>query len=230
MSSTTTTTTTSTSTSTTFGPSALATPANALTIARLLASPVLVGLIVATGPSTWLLFALWFVCAGSDGIDGWVARRMGATTSGAFLDPLADKFLVLGALAGLAGIGEFSWLPVIVIAVRELGVTVFRSYAGRRGVSVPARATAKVKTLVQDLVIGLALMPPIGLHSVGLLRDLLWLAVALTVLTGLEYAHDGRRMLAGAAPGPRGVPGGAGAGAGAGTAAASTDSPPSIAS
>ena len=181
---------------TTFGPSALATPANALTLARLLASPVLVALVVATGPSSWLLASLWLVCAGSDGIDGWVARKMGATRSGAFLDPLADKFLVLGVLAALAGIGEIGWLPVSLIAVREVAMSVFRSVGGRRGVSMPARQTAKLKTLMQDLVIGLALIPPVGLHHVGLVRDLLWVAVAMTLYTGIEYAYDGRRLMA----------------------------------
>lgn len=183
-----------------FGPSALLTPANAVTMARLLASPVLVCLVVATGPSTWLLASLWFVCAASDGVDGWIARKMGTTRSGAFLDPLADKFLVLGVLAALAGIGEFSWLPVALVAMREIAMSVFRSLAGRRGVSIPARQLAKMKTLMQDVVVGLALLPPVGLHHVGLVRDLLWVAVALTIYTGLEYRRDGRKLMAGVAP------------------------------
>lgn len=183
---------------TTFGPSALLTPANALTLARLLTAPVLVALIVETGPSTWLLAAIWFVAAGSDGIDGYVARRMGATRSGAFLDPLADKFLVLGALGALADVGVFMWLPVVLIAFREVAMSVFRSVAGRRGVSIPARSTAKLKTLLQDLAIFLALIPTIGLHHVALVRDVLWVAVALTIYTGLEYARDGRKVMANA--------------------------------
>ena len=129
----------------TFGPSALVTPANALTLARLLASPIMVALVIATGPSSWLLVGLWFVCSSSDGLDGVLARRQGATRSGAFLDPLADKFLVLGVLAALAGIGEIGWLPVILIAAREVSMSVFRSYAGRRGVSVPARNVRKTE-------------------------------------------------------------------------------------
>ncbi|MHB1988959.1 MAG: CDP-alcohol phosphatidyltransferase family protein [Acidimicrobiales bacterium] len=183
----------------TFGPSALATPANALTLARLLASPVLVFLVVATGPSTWVLEFLWLVCAGSDGVDGWIARRMGATRSGAFLDPLADKFLVLGVLVALAGIGEISWIPVTLIATREVAMSAFRWFAARRGVSIPARHTAKVKTFLQDLVVALALLPPVGIHYVGVVRDLLWVALALTLFTGLEYALDGRRLLGGEA-------------------------------
>ena len=72
----------------------------------------MVALVIATGPSTWLLVVLWFICSSSDGLDGFVARRYGTTRSGAFLDPLADKFIVLGVLAALAAIGEVSWLPV----------------------------------------------------------------------------------------------------------------------
>jgi len=184
----------------TFGPSALLTPANVLTILRLLATPVFVSLVVLTGPSTWLLASLWLVSAGSDGVDGFLARRQGATTSGAFLDPLADKILVLGVLASLAEVGEIGWLPVALIALREFAMSAYRIRAGRRGISVPARPSAKLKTLVQDVVVGLALLPPVGAHHAGLVRDLLWVAVALTLYTGLEYAHDARRLVTPAGP------------------------------
>lgn len=181
---------------TVFGPSALLTPANALTLARLLASPVLVALVVVTGPSTWLLVGVWFVCSSSDFWDGVIARHYGATRSGAFLDPLADKCIVLGALASLAAIGEVSWLPVVLIAAREIWMSAFRSYAGKRGVSVPARKSAKLKTLLQDLVIGLAFLPPVGLHHARFVGWALWVVVAVTLWTGLEYLRDSRKLLA----------------------------------
>lgn len=190
----------------TFGPSALATPANALTLARLLAAPVLIGLVLATGPSSWLLVGLWVVSTGSDGLDGWVARKMGATRSGAFLDPLADKFLVLGAMAALAAIGEIGWLAVAIIAAREVAMSAYRSVAGRRGVSIPARQSAKAKTFVQDLVVLLAFIPTVGLHHAAVVRDLLWLAVALTLYTGIEYALDGRRLMVAAQPAATSTP------------------------
>lgn len=180
----------------TFGPSALLTPANLLTIVRLLATPVLVLLVVFTGPSSWLLVSLWFVISWTDAIDGFIARRQGATTSGAFLDPLADKILVLGVLASLAAVDEITWLPVALIAVREIAMSIFRVYASRRGVSVPARPTAKLKTLTQDVAIGLALLPPVGAHHPAIVHIVLWVAVGLTLYTGLEYAHDARRLLA----------------------------------
>jgi len=183
-----------------FGPSALVTPANALTLSRLLASPIMIALEIAIGPSSWLLVGLWFVCSSSDGFDGVLARRHGPTRSGAFLDPLADKFLVLGVLAALAGIGEIGWLPVILIAVREVSMSVFRGYAGSRGVSVPARTSAKVKTWLQDLVIGIAFLPPVGLHHARVVTWALWFVVAVTLWTGLEYLRDSRKLLASGHP------------------------------
>ena len=95
--------------------------------------------------------------ASTDFLDGWVARRQGATTSGAFLDPLADKVLVIGALAALASVDLCSWLPVVLIAARELVISLYRSALARRGVSVPARPLAKLKTAFQDVAIGLIL-------------------------------------------------------------------------
>ena len=184
---------------TSFGPSALATPANALTAVRIVASPVLVVLVITLGPASWLLWALWTVLTVSDVADGHIARRQGATRSGAFLDPLADKFLVLGALGALAGIGFFSVTPIALIAAREIGMSIYRTHAGRRGVSIPARKTAKLKTLVQDLAIGGAFLPPLGNNYPFVARDALWVAVALTLYSGLEYFLDGRRLLRAAA-------------------------------
>ena len=106
--------------------------------------------------------------------------------------------MVLGVLASLAAIGEVGWLPVVLIAAREVSMSVFRSYAGRRGVSVPARTSAKAKTLLQDMVIGLAFLPPVGLHHAGVVRWALWFVVAVTLWTGFEYLRDSRKLLAGA--------------------------------
>jgi len=176
---------------TTFGPSALLTPANVITILRLLATPLLVALIMVWG-ANWGTMVLWGVLSFTDGIDGWVARRQGTTRSGAFLDPLADKVVVLGALVALSAKGIVWWVPVAIIAVREIGMSIYRSVVGRQGVSVPARTTAKVKTLLQDVAIGLCLIPPLSAHH-GVLVVAIWVAVAMTVVTGVQYYLDGRR-------------------------------------
>ncbi len=174
-----------------FQPSALATPANAITAIRLLATvPVLV-LIVQLGVS-WISALAWVAIASTDFLDGWVARRQGATTSGAFLDPLADKVLVLGALASLAATGLISWIPVFLIAGRELVISAYRSVVARQGVSVPARPAAKLKTAAQDLAVLLILLPITGRHpSIG--QTVLWVSVGLAWFSGAQYLLDSRR-------------------------------------
>jgi len=178
----------------TFGPTALATPANAVTLVRILVLPLLVILVLDDG-AEWPALALWVVLAGSDCFDGWLARRHGVTRSGAFLDPLADKFLVLGAMAALVAKGVMWWLPVAVIGGREVALSVYRSYVGRRGVSVPARFQAKVKTWLQAIAVGLAIGPVSGDGYRALTVGVLWAAVALTIVTGVQYLWDGRKVV-----------------------------------
>lgn len=174
-----------------FGPSALATPANAVTGLRLLATPVVIAMVALRGPG-WTQFAVAFAVAATDGLDGWIARRQGATRSGAFLDPLADKAIVIGLLAVVAARGEVAWLPVALIAAREVAMSVYRYVMARRGISIPARLSAKVKTIVQDLAVGMCIIPEISGHH-GILAAGLWVAVALTLYTGAEYMRDGGR-------------------------------------
>jgi len=177
-----------------FGPTALATPANAITLARVVMMPALIGLILGSGRS-WEGFALWFVLSVSDVADGWLARRHGTTRSGAFLDPLADKIIVLGAMTALVAKGVVWWLPVSLIALRELGVSAYRSYVGRRGVSVPARLSGKVKTWVQDSAVALALVPATSDALDVATVTVLWTAVGITLTTGVQYLLDGRQVI-----------------------------------
>ena len=181
-----------------FEPSALATPANAITATRLLATPPVLVLVVHFGVS-WVAAAAWVIVASTDFLDGWVARRQGATTSGAFLDPLADKVLVLGALVALAAIGRASWVPVAIVGVREVLVSLYRSAVARNGVSVPARPLAKMKTAAQDLAVGFILLPATGLHDRWIGQTLLWVSVGLALVSGAQYFADSRQPL-GAAP------------------------------
>lgn len=180
-----------------YHPGKRVTPANAITLARLvLAVPWLV--LVARHGATWVTFGLGFALGASDFVDGWLARRQGTTTSGAFLDPLADKVLVLGGMLALVVRDRFSPIPVAVIAARELTISAWRSYAGRRGVSVPARPLAKWKTFVQQLALGLALLPVLATRTDVPADVTLWVAVALTLWTGFDYLRDAGRVMRGA--------------------------------
>jgi len=177
-----------------FGPSALLTPANLVTVARFALTIPLLRLIAVDGVS-WSATAGWIILACTDGLDGWLARRDGTTRSGAFLDPLADKFLAIGGLSALAAKGVFPWVAVALIAVREIGVSAYRTAAGRRGVSLPARQLGKMKTVFQLLAVGTALCPSTA-DLAGLSISLLWSAVALTVVSGLDIVVASLRRAA----------------------------------
>jgi CDP-diacylglycerol--glycerol-3-phosphate 3-phosphatidyltransferase len=100
--------------------------------------------------------------------------------------------LVLGAMLALVAAGQFWWVPVAIIAVREIAISVFRSYWGHRGLAVPATRSAKVKTVVQEVAVGLALLPLTADHR-WIAGTVLWTAVVLTVTTGVQYVQAGSR-------------------------------------
>lgn len=177
-----------------FGASALATPANAITITRMLLSLPFLAFVASDGAGYPVLVA-GVILAVSDGIDGHLARKHGTTRSGAFLDPLADKVLVLGGAWALVAYGSWWWPPVVLITARELGISVLRSYYARQGISIPARYAAKVKTVVQECSIAFALLPLTADHVSWLSTLVLWAAVVLTVGTGVSYVTDGARAL-----------------------------------
>ncbi len=178
-----------------FGPAALVTPANLVTVARIVASPVFIVMIVSWG-ARWATFAVGFVIAMTDYLDGWLARRHGPTRAGAFLDPLADKVFVLGGMAALVWNGQFHVVPVVIIAVRELAISAYRSRAGRRGISIPATKLAKWKTFTQLWAIGFAVMPLLATNAHWVATLTLWVAVALTIWTGWSYLRSARSVAA----------------------------------
>lgn len=174
-----------------YDPSAIITPANGITIARLALTPFLLVMILADG-SSWPAFVLGFTLAATDGLDGYLARKYGATRSGAFLDPIADKVLALGAMGCLVLVDILWVVPVAIIAAREAIISAFRSYWARRGRAIHARRWAKIKTVSQDLAAGLAVLP-LATDTPAVYNTVLWIAVALTVITGVQYIADGRQ-------------------------------------
>jgi CDP-diacylglycerol--glycerol-3-phosphate 3-phosphatidyltransferase len=173
-------------------PNAIITIANTVTVTRLLVSPFLFSLIDGD-EGGWAAFVLWFFLCLSDGVDGFIARRRGTTRSGAFLDPLADKVLILGAMFALVGQDVFWVVPVVLIAVRELVITLYRTIVGHRGVSVPASYPAKLKTLAQQLAVGFALLPLSATDATWTWQLFLWVAVALALVSGAQYLWHARR-------------------------------------
>lgn len=173
-------------------------PANVLTIARLVLAPVLFWLVLdaeSTMGASWSAFLLGVAMAGTDFFDGIVARRANVVSrSGAFLDPLADKVVIIGASVCLVAVDRYSWIPVAILAVRELGITAWRARWAREGLSIPARRSAKYKTFVQGVALALAVFPPLE-DADGVVIGALWVAVAFTVFTGIQYVLDGQSAL-----------------------------------
>ncbi len=167
--------------------------ANAITAVRILLSPLVFLAIPEDGSGSWWAFFLWFVLCSSDGVDGYIARRRGPTAVGAFLDPLADKVLVLGAMFTLVAHDVFWFVPVAIIAGRELLISAYRIVVAGRGVSVPASTTGKYKTVVQQFAVAFAIMPWTALDATWLWNGLLWIAVVLTLVSGLQYLWYARR-------------------------------------
>jgi CDP-diacylglycerol--glycerol-3-phosphate 3-phosphatidyltransferase len=180
-----------------FGETAIRTPANAVTLLRLLFSvPVLVW-ILQESHATWGTFAGWMFLWLTDYLDGWLARRDGATRSGAFLDPLADKVLVLGGLIAIAIRGDFAWIPVGIIVAREVLVSAYRFNESRYGVSLPARQLGKWKATFQFFAVALVLCPLT--ENLGWLHDVaLWVAVAFSVVSAVDLVAAARRQEASA--------------------------------
>ncbi len=173
--------------------SAVKTWANLVTVARVLIAPFMFVLIPDEPGGSWLAFGLWFVLCSTDGIDGYLARRHGATTMGAFLDPLADKVLVIGAMVFLVSNDVFWVVPVVIIAARELAISLYRTFVGAKGVSVPASKVAKWKTVTQQLSVGFALAPLTALDAKWLWIGLLWISVALALISGGQYMWRAHR-------------------------------------
>lgn len=160
---------------------------NSLTLLRVALVPVIAALLIAdTGGDRWWAFAVFVFAALTDTIDGWLARRyQGVTRWGQLADPIADKILIIGSLGILAWLGELPWWAVVVIVVREVAVTLQRVLLVRRDVVMPASGLGKLKTLSQVAAVTLYLLPS---APRGLAEAVLWVAVAITVLSGVRYA------------------------------------------
>lgn len=130
----------------------------------------------------------------TDILDGHWARKSGRITPlGAFLDPVADKALIGSAMISLAILNRFPWWIVIVILVREIGITIFRLLVIKDGV-IPASKGGKVKTLMQNFGVSFYMLPiPEALY---IPRDIfMGVAVLLTIWTGIDYIVKWRESL-----------------------------------
>ncbi|HUZ63987.1 MAG TPA: CDP-diacylglycerol--glycerol-3-phosphate 3-phosphatidyltransferase [Acetobacteraceae bacterium] len=179
---------------------------NVLTLSRIAAIPLLVVLVAVHRPGTDLAASLLFaIAAVTDYLDGRLAReRRQLSDFGRMLDPIADKLLVGATLMLLAGLGRLSaWslYPAIVIMLREILVSGLREYLAGIRIGLPVTRLAKWKTTVQMVALTVLLAGDSGGRAIGLGwlpvssigAMLIWIAAALTLVTGWDYLTAGLR-------------------------------------
>jgi CDP-diacylglycerol---glycerol-3-phosphate 3-phosphatidyltransferase len=177
-------------------PVKVANVANLLTGFRLVLVPVfLLFLFAGDGHETAsriTAFAIFAIAVITDHFDGYLARTFNLVTEfGKLADPIADKMLIGAALIGLSMLGDLPWWLTAVILFREIGITALRLAVIRHGV-IPASRGGKLKTLVQAVAIGLFILPLTGSwHNAAWV--VMWAALALTVLTGVDYLVSAAR-------------------------------------
>jgi CDP-diacylglycerol--glycerol-3-phosphate 3-phosphatidyltransferase len=157
----------------------------------------------------WAVYA-FVIAAVTDFFDGWLARKMDATTIwGAILDPIGDKVLVCGAVLGLMALGPqpMVLLPAGLILFREFTVSALREVGAGKGVKLPVTMLAKWKTTLQLTALALELLvaasgafsflgDPAVLQPLTIAaHTLFWLATIVTLITGAQYWEQTRKAL-----------------------------------
>jgi CDP-diacylglycerol---glycerol-3-phosphate 3-phosphatidyltransferase len=177
---------------------------NALTTLRIVAVPFFGwALLTDDGRSPgwrWVAWGLFGLAMVTDKIDGDLARKHNLVTDfGKIADPIADKALTGMAFVGLSLIGEVWWWVTALVLLREWGITLMRLWLVRTGVVLPAGQGGKLKTVVQSIALAMLVVPlrmfsgpwdPIGEALWWVAITLMGIAVALTVVTGLDYVRQ----------------------------------------
>jgi CDP-diacylglycerol--glycerol-3-phosphate 3-phosphatidyltransferase len=182
---------------------------NIITMARIAAIPLLCVLLLSPErePCFWAA-ALFAAASVTDWLDGYLARRMGiVTVFGKFLDPIADKLIVMAALIMILPFGRVPAWMVLVILGREMIITGLRSIASSEGIVIAASNLGKYKTIFQLVaIIGLLLhyeyrwffsidhpLLVVDMHNVGMFY--LWIATVITIWSGADYLYKFVRVI-----------------------------------
>lgn len=176
---------------------------NLLTLSRIMAIPLIIATFyLPDGGIRWVACALFVAAAITDFFDGYLARRSNSVSSlGRFLDPIADKLLVAAVLLMLTAfhrVDHLSVLPALVILLREILVSGLREYLAELRVGMPVSALAKWKTGLQMTALPVLLVgdqAPDWLPAQFLGEIFLWIAAALTMITGWDYLQAGLKHM-----------------------------------
>ena len=172
---------------------------NKLTVVRMVLVPFFVAalLLSKTNDSLkWVALALFVIASLTDFADGYIARKYNLITNfGKFMDPLADKILTISGMICLIELGRIpSWIVVIIVA-REFIISGFRLVAAENGVVIAANYWGKFKTTFQMIMIILMIM---NIPQLQILTNIvMWIALALTLISLWTYIMANKQVLAG---------------------------------
>ncbi|MEI8215554.1 MAG: CDP-diacylglycerol--glycerol-3-phosphate 3-phosphatidyltransferase [Eubacteriales bacterium] len=168
---------------------------NKLTLLRVLMIPVFI--IVLLMGYSYSAAAIFVVAAGTDALDGYIARKYNLVTNfGKIMDPLADKLLVTAALVCFVQLGEVAGWMVFVILAREFTITALRSVAASEGIVIAAGNSGKIKTILQMIAITAILLKnfPFQYWNIPFADIALWAALITTVYSGVEYIIKNKQL------------------------------------
>lgn len=173
--------------------------ANKITVLRISMIPIFLGILMLDIPYGKTVGAVIFaIAAGTDGIDGYLARSKKIVTNfGKFLDPLADKLLITTALIYLVEINQIpSWITIIIVA-REFAVTGLRGIAVEKGIVIAASKWGKIKTVSQVIAVVILLLHEFfeELTVLPLGTIAIYIATLLTIISGIDYFAKARGVL-----------------------------------
>ncbi len=167
---------------------------NKLTLLRILLIPVFI--IFLMNGYYYISGILFILASVTDMLDGYIARKYNLITNfGKIMDPLADKLLVSSAMICLVELGEIAGWMIIVILAREFIITGLRAVAAGEGIIIAAGTSGKVKTILQMVALSLILLrnwPFSYFTNLAVGHWILWLALVVTVYSGLEYIVKNR--------------------------------------
>ena len=169
---------------------------NKLTMFRVILIPFFVVFLLVdiTSVDKWIALAIFIVASLTDLLDGKIARKYNLVTNfGKFMDPLADKLLVCSALICLVALERIPAWMVIVIIAREFIISGFRLVASDNGVVIAASYWGKFKTTFQIIMICLMIADLAPLYYVT--QIVMWIALALTVISLLDYLIKNKRVM-----------------------------------
>lgn len=173
--------------------------ANKLTLSRILMIPVFIYfLLKGTVTDMYIAGSIFILASITDFFDGYIARSMNMVTKfGKFMDPLADKLLVISAFVVFVELQIVpSWIVIVIIS-RELIVSIFRAIAAADGVVIAAGMLGKYKTVSQMLTIILLCFNNYPFVKWGLAVDqvFLYIATLLTIISGVDYIVKNKAVL-----------------------------------